>query len=664
MNKGDDTTTLPPTLRARLWVRARHLVRRAEDRSCWLWLLRDDGRLHALQLEASLLYRDDRLSDLLDWIDSDPNSPLHNTHQLGLVKLLPGACAVPPCSWAVSWGHPFRRQVRTFAAQLDRHALRALGQLEVPGPFFGSVSNYNRFANLPRKSRQRRMQALQTFPPLVAPLLLDVFGYPDHVAHNEDEPRQRAHDHSDASVAALQSIDRGDCLVDALARYHRIDRALVRSPLFRQPWKDAHAPRELLRLLREIPAHARPRDQPSVEFRQHALKNLPVHLHSTGDFKRLASIFAGGWDNTWNTLAATFADLDNLLRDSHDFLESALDQRPPDPELGWLDLETLGLAWLARRGPASLLHATRRWHQQPALPYARDTSLPESLPPIIGFMTLDDGHARELNSQKSLFDEGESMHHCVGGYWPRCVHSATRHVHLCTTEGETATAQYTLNPSHDDLEFALTELRGPHNAASGDAMQRLAQSVLGVLNADPQADARKQAWQVASQTQSQARPSERRHPMRTLDRRSRNELRLVLAYCRRQDDWMARGREICHSAVAGFAYHEGLDVLHELETGAALQLVREPDNPHDPLAVRVDWQGRKLGDVPRADNAPIAQDLDGGHSLSALVTKVRYNIHHHQPVEFVIRRDSQHRESTPAAPPARTTHEPAAAPAQ
>ena len=33
--------------------------------------------------------------------------------------------------------------------------------------------------------------------------------------------------------------------------------------------------------------------------------------------------------------------------------------------------------------------------------------------------------------------------------------------------------------------------------------------------------------------------------------------------------------------------------------GAALSLVREPDNAYDPRAVRVDWQGHKLGYVPR-----------------------------------------------------------------
>ncbi|MDF1527459.1 MAG: HIRAN protein, partial [bacterium] len=50
--------------------------------------------------------------------------------------------------------------------------------------------------------------------------------------------------------------------------------------------------------------------------------------------------------------------------------------------------------------------------------------------------------------------------------------------------------------------------------------------------------------------------------------------------------------EIQRSPVAGFQYGEGEEVWRELPVGAPLALVREPGNPHDERAVRVQWRGR------------------------------------------------------------------------
>ncbi len=54
-----------------------------------------------------------------------------------------------------------------------------------------------------------------------------------------------------------------------------------------------------------------------------------------------------------------------------------------------------------------------------------------------------------------------------------------------------------------------------------------------------------------------------------------------------------------------------------LTIGAALDLVREPDNAYDSRAVRVDWQGQKLGYVPRIDNAAVSHLLDNGQAVTA-----------------------------------------------
>ncbi len=73
------------------------------------------------------------------------------------------------------------------------------------------------------------------------------------------------------------------------------------------------------------------------------------------------------------------------------------------------------------------------------------------------------------------------------------------------------------------------------------------------------------------------------------------------------------------SPVAGFQYHAGEHLWPRLCVGAPLALVREPENRYDSRAVRVDWEGHKLGYVPAIDNAAIAQLLDRGQRLEARI---------------------------------------------
>jgi len=48
-------------------------------------------------------------------------------------------------------------------------------------------------------------------------------------------------------------------------------------------------------------------------------------------------------------------------------------------------------------------------------------------------------------------------------------------------------------------------------------------------------------------------------------------------------------------------------------------LARETDNQFDDRAVRVEWQGHKLGYIPRLDNAAVSQLLDKGETLEATI---------------------------------------------
>jgi hypothetical protein len=76
------------------------------------------------------------------------------------------------------------------------------------------------------------------------------------------------------------------------------------------------------------------------------------------------------------------------------------------------------------------------------------------------------------------------------------------------------------------------------------------------------------------------------------------------------------------SPLAGFRYHAAADVWDELRVGDALELRREPDNEHDANAVSVSWRGRKLGYLPRRENAAAAWGLDRGQPLRARISRL------------------------------------------
>lgn len=77
------------------------------------------------------------------------------------------------------------------------------------------------------------------------------------------------------------------------------------------------------------------------------------------------------------------------------------------------------------------------------------------------------------------------------------------------------------------------------------------------------------------------------------------------------------------SPLAGFRYYAGEDLWTQMREGDRLTLVREPDNPHDAKAVRVEWRGQKLGYLPRRENAAVAGAMDGGEAVDARIAKLR-----------------------------------------
>ncbi|MDP2399785.1 MAG: HIRAN domain-containing protein [Burkholderiales bacterium] len=76
------------------------------------------------------------------------------------------------------------------------------------------------------------------------------------------------------------------------------------------------------------------------------------------------------------------------------------------------------------------------------------------------------------------------------------------------------------------------------------------------------------------------------------------------------------------SPLAGFQYYEGKALWDMMRVGDALQLVREPRNPHDANAVRIEWRGEMLGYLPRRENTDVARQMDLGAPVKARVVRL------------------------------------------
>ena len=87
------------------------------------------------------------------------------------------------------------------------------------------------------------------------------------------------------------------------------------------------------------------------------------------------------------------------------------------------------------------------------------------------------------------------------------------------------------------------------------------------------------------------------------------------------------------SPLAGFDHYAAAENFDAMKVGDVLVLVREPDNPHDVNAVRVEWHGIKLGYLPRRENRAVALEIDNGGKIEARVARLR---HHPNPRERLL----------------------------
>jgi len=90
------------------------------------------------------------------------------------------------------------------------------------------------------------------------------------------------------------------------------------------------------------------------------------------------------------------------------------------------------------------------------------------------------------------------------------------------------------------------------------------------------------------------------------------------------------------SPLAGFRHYDAPGIWRDLRTGDRIELVREPDNPYDPNAVRIEWRGHKLGYLPQRDNGAVARQLDRGAALAASVARVIENRNHSVRLEVEV----------------------------
>lgn len=93
---------------------------------------------------------------------------------------------------------------------------------------------------------------------------------------------------------------------------------------------------------------------------------------------------------------------------------------------------------------------------------------------------------------------------------------------------------------------------------------------------------------------------------------------------------------IQNSPLAGSQYYAVSKVWNEIRAGDRLTMIRETDNRHDRHAIRVEWNGHKLGYVPRAENRAAARALDAGEKLEARVTRLRDDPDPWRRVEFAV----------------------------
>lgn len=76
------------------------------------------------------------------------------------------------------------------------------------------------------------------------------------------------------------------------------------------------------------------------------------------------------------------------------------------------------------------------------------------------------------------------------------------------------------------------------------------------------------------------------------------------------------------SPLAGSQYYRLNELQRNIQVGDPLELVREPENPHDRNAIAIRWRGQALGYLPRKENRAVAKAIDDGEIVRATVEAI------------------------------------------
>jgi len=79
-------------------------------------------------------------------------------------------------------------------------------------------------------------------------------------------------------------------------------------------------------------------------------------------------------------------------------------------------------------------------------------------------------------------------------------------------------------------------------------------------------------------------------------------------------------------AIRGITYENRQQIIAELEENMLLELSPEPENPYDPNAVAILFEGEKIGYIPREYSAYISSLLQQGIKLYITVLKIAEKI--------------------------------------
>ena len=124
---------------------------------------------------------------------------------------------------------------------------------------------------------------------------------------------------------------------------------------------------------------------------------------------------------------------------------------------------------------------TREWHHQIQRQRAieRAGNKLYKWNSLIPTCEIDDYKVTPLVDSPALVAEGESMHHCVGGYWRTAMNNDSRLFHIEHKDNPKDVGTLCLTPSHNAAGgLSINQLRGPYNSNVSEPLRRIGNRVL------------------------------------------------------------------------------------------------------------------------------------------------------------------------------------------